>query len=175
MKRLKTLTIVAITGLTGTMVLNASGMGYDESNCGDRAGMMEKHGADIGHGMHRGDGRMGHGMHRGDHRHGIVGIIKHLDLTDTQKQKLKDLRSDFRKNMQEHRKTTRKSQEMAKFISSDGFDKAGFVANSESKIKERVSARADMMEKAFAILTAEQRVELVKELKKRRADKSNMQ
>ena len=113
---------------------------------------------------------------------GMKMIMKQLDLSSEQKTQLKALKEsnkEERKANREVMKEKRKAHQelrkemLAKYMSAEGFDKAGFVtaakakaAERQAQMKEKMEARltqkVDKLEKVSAILAPEQRVKWVK-------------
>ena len=135
MKLVKTLTIVAVTGLVGLTALQACPGG-----CGDRGGDKSCKG------MKQQRGQM-------------KGVFKQLDLTSAQRDEMQALRKEMKSQREAHR-SAKKGNRMAKmgqFVSAEGFDKAAFTTMATQKSQERIKMRADMFEKRMNILTPEQR------------------
>ena len=137
MKTLKVLTIVAITGLVGTVAANACPLG------GEKNAMCQK---------------------RKDNRADMKEIFQKLDLTSEQKVAMKENRKEMRVHMKEKRSQKQSKHGMAnmsEFVSANGFDKEAFIAKAMQKSKTMIEMRADRFEKTMNILTPEQRVKLV--------------
>jgi Spy/CpxP family protein refolding chaperone len=132
MKTLKTLTIVAVTGLVGLTALNACPMGGGEK------------------------------MHEGmKHKKGqMIKMFKQLDLTSTQKDKMQSMRKEMKTTMKEKRAGMQGRGMIGQFVSSNGFDKQGFTQMATQKSQEMIKMRAEMFEKRMNILTPEQRTKL---------------
>jgi len=144
MKTLKILAIVAITGLTGTMTLNASNHDCDNQRY-----------AKLQH------------KSNNQHKASVMKLIKRLDLSDEQKSTLKSTRKAVRLERKAKRQGARRLSHIKEFISVDGFDKKGYVKAAQKRAKINASKRAVMLEKTFAVLTPEQRLELVELLNQR--------
>ena len=155
MKTLKVLTIAAITGLIGVTAANAcpsnkgNGMNCPKQEICEKQnkGMMNKH-----------------MMNKHDKRKEMKEIYQKLDLTAEQKSAMKADRA----SMREYRKAQRGKMHgqhgmagMSKFISSDGFDKQGYIDMATQRSQKRIEMRATMFEKKIKILTEEQRVKLM--------------
>ena len=129
MKTLKTLTIVAITGLVGLTAVNACPMG--------------------GNDMHKG---MKH--QRGE----MKKMFQALDLSSEQKEQMKALRQEMKSQHKERREAMIKGRgKMGSFVSANGFDKQGFIDMATKRSQMMIQRRADMFEKRMNILTSEQR------------------
>ena len=79
-----------------------------------------------------------------------------------------------RKGLREQMKAKRKQMQsergmdgMSQFISAKGFDKQGFMELAAKRSQKRAEMRANMFEQKMNILTAEQRVKLVKLLQEK--------
>jgi Spy/CpxP family protein refolding chaperone len=144
MKTLKILTIVAITGLAGTMTLNASGNDCSEK----RYEKLQKNPSNM-------------------HKRSIMKLVKRLDLTDEQKSTLRDARKAVRVERRAKRLHAKRFRSIKKFITVDGFDKAGYIEHAKTRAGIRATKRAQMLEQTFAVLTPEQRLELVDLLDKK--------
>ena len=129
MKTLKTLTIVAITGLVGLTAVNACPM--------------------RGNDMHKG---MKH--QRGE----MKKMLQSLDLSSEQKEQMKALRQEMKAQHKERREAMIKGRgKMGSFVSANGFDKQGFIEMATKRSQMMIQRRADMFEKRMNILTPEQR------------------
>lgn len=141
----KTLSIVTIAGIVGLTAAHAeTSKGDGEGNCHSKSGMMQHF--------------------KGKHNN-MRAIFKQLDLTDEQKTALKENRKTQREAMKTKREAMKSSQTKGEFISVDGVDRAGMIAQSTERATERANMRADMMEKTLTILTAEQKTKFVALLK----------
>ncbi len=98
----------------------------------------------------------------------VAHIIRTLNLTQEQKEKLKTIRKEMWQARKAQKKNLRGSLALKKFISVDGFDKEGFIIASEFRTKELTTNRAEMMQKTIAVLTPDQRIALVEKLNKPR-------
>ena len=156
MKTLKILTIIAITGTVGVM---AHGIGQKgQSDCGNQY--------NITIGDHSSEAQMQKRWHRKSPNKRINHLLRKLDLSEAQKTKLKEIRNEMQQARKIQQKNLKGSMNLKKFVSVDGFDKEGFVAASEGRAKEMANVRADMMDKFISVLTPEQRIELVEKLNK---------
>ncbi|MBT8343339.1 MAG: Spy/CpxP family protein refolding chaperone [Sulfurovum sp.] len=142
MKTLKVLTIVAITGLAGTVTANACPAGVKKTICEKQEMCTHKNGK------------------RGE----MKEIFQKLDLTAEQKSAMKESRKEMRAEIKEKRSqrhTKRGMENMSGFVSAEGFDKDAFIAKATEKSQTMIEMRADRFEKRMNILTPEQRVKFV--------------
>jgi Spy/CpxP family protein refolding chaperone len=145
MKTLKVLTIVAITGLVGTVAANACPASF-----GDKKAMCEKQNKCQKKKKHN----------RGEMRE----IYQKLNLSPEQQSAMQE----YRKSMREQRQAKRAQMQgergiegMSKFVSVNGFDKEAFIAEATQRSQERIEMHANMFEKKINILTEEQRAKLI--------------
>lgn len=150
MKRLKVLTIVAITGLVGMTALNACPKNCDsQKTC---KGMKEK------------------GAHLKDKRAHMKDVFRQLDLTSEQKTAMRENRKrmhEQRKAQREKRKGERGMSHMAQFVSAKGFDTQAFMDMASKRSQHKIQMHAKMFEEKINILTPAQRVKLVKLLQEK--------
>jgi protein CpxP len=143
MKTLKVLTIIAITGLAGTVAANACpSNGQNKQICKKQKICQKNKG------------------HRGD----MKEIFQKLDLTDAQKSVMRENRQDMREKMKgkrSQRKDKRGMENMSEFVSANGFDKQAFIAKATQRSQAMIEMRANRFEKTMNILTPEQRVKFV--------------
>lgn len=147
MSIVKTLAVVTVVGVVGLTALSASD--YKDRGNGVKSEMMKKHFAKK--------------------RDKMRNILKKLDLTTDQRDKLKQNRKAMRNDMKMNRKSMKGSKDITQFITSEGFNKSAYVEQSVVRAKTRATNRADMFEGTLSILTSEQKakfVELLKEDKK---------
>jgi len=144
MKTLKVLTIVAITGLVGTIAANACPLGGENNAMCQKQEKCQKNKK----------------YNRGE----MKEIYKKLDLTPEQQSAMKA----HRKSMREQRQAKRAQMQgergmagMSKFVSVNGFDKEGFIAMATQRSQSRIEIHANMFENKINILTEEQRVKLI--------------
>lgn len=141
----KTLSIVTIAGVVGLTAVHAQpANGEGESFCHGKKGMMH---------------------HFKEKHERMRAIFKQLNLTDAQKTALKENRKAQREAMKAKRVQMRGSHNMGQFISVNGVDRAGMIAQATQRATERANMRADMMEKTLSILTTEQKTKFVELLK----------
>jgi len=150
MKTLKVLTIVSITGLAGTVAVNACpSNGQNNAQCQTnkedkcQKNMRQKHRANKSE---------------------MKKIFQQLDLTAEQKMAMKSHRKGMREQMKAARAEMhgkRGMSGMSTFVSANGFDKQGFIELASQRSQKRIVMRANMFEQKMNILTAEQRVKLV--------------
>lgn len=139
----KTLSIVTIAGVVGLTTVHAQPLDNGEGY-GNAKGMMQHH--------------------KGKHNK-MRAIFRQLNLTNAQKKALKANRKAQRQAMRAKRAQRRASHNMGKFISVNGVDRAGMIAQATKRATERANMRADMIEKTLSILTAEQKTKFVALLK----------
>jgi len=109
-------------------------------------------------------GMMGKRMMMGQmmsHQSGMMGMFQNLNLSNDQRYKISILKEEMKLDMRKlmgpnHRK------EMFSFMTTNGFDKAGFKKEARQIHNKMLNIKADNMEKMFKILTKEQ----IKQLKK---------
>jgi len=141
----KTLTIVTVAGVVGmTAVYAQPANGEGEGFCHGKKGMMK---------------------HFKEKHENMRAIFKQLNLTEAQKTALKENRKAQREAMKAKRAQMKGKHNMGEFITVNGVDRAGMIAQATQRAKERANMRADMMEKTLTILTAEQKVKFVELLK----------
>ncbi|NKQ40672.1 MAG: hypothetical protein HF962_03785 [Sulfurovum sp.] len=162
MKAIKTLAIIAISGAIASTSVSAQGMKHGKG-CEDQINRQECK-------EHRGtkDRDKMHKKHnRKNSNKMIYRAFKKLDLTDEQKSELKDIRKSMKKSYKQKRKEHKGFMNIKEFITTDGFKKDEFIAAAENKATEMAKVKANMIEKAIAILTPEQRLKLVDNIKKK--------
>lgn len=95
---------------------------------------------------------------RGAHQFGKM--IRSLDLSSAQKEQLKALRADFKRQMvRSHRMSA-----LREAMDERGFNKSVFIEHAQQKCDIRLKRRADRIEKMYAILTPSQRIRLMQML-----------
>jgi len=147
MKTGKLLAIASIVATLGLSSLYAQGntpLASDAPFC-DKAGMHKHHGAK-----------------RGDMAQ--MPMFAKLNLSDAQKESLKALRESSKMDRKNHHLMKKHGEVMAGAISEKGFDKAKFIQNSTKEFNAMINARADHMEKVFAVLTPAQKAQLASDL-----------
>jgi len=144
MKTFKILTILAITGATAITAGN-----IDHKECTNQY--------NIAIGDHASQPQMHKKQKRANRNRGINRLLHKLDLTETQKNQIKEIRKSMRQARKAERKNHRGQLGLKKFVSVDGFDKEGFIEASQERSKAMTGVRAEMMEKFIAVLTPEQR------------------
>lgn len=100
----------------------------------------------------------------------IKKLFSKLDLTNDQKNKLKDIRSSYRDSKKESRDSMKRAFNIGQFISKEGFDREGFVNQSIKRATIRIGIKASILEESLKVLTPKQRDRLV-ELSKEYRDK----
>ncbi len=96
----------------------------------------------------------------------MVKFLKQLDLTDEQKDSLKALRAEQRGQREAFREERRADADL--IFTADGFDREKFIAKATTGFQSRINAKADFMEKVYAILDETQRVELINKMQEMR-------
>ncbi len=156
MKTLKVLTIVAITGLVGTVAANACpSTGTNKAQC--QTNNQKK--------CQKGDYKKNK-----HNRSEMKEIFQQLDLSAEQKTALKSQRKVMREQMKDKRSKRHAKRGMANmsgFVSAEGFDKEAFIAKATEKSQTMIAMRANMFEQKMNILTEEQRVKLVRLLQEK--------
>ena len=144
MKILKTVAILSVVGIIGTMAVYAEDMKEHRTMFQERGGMMH---------------------HFKAKHQKMKKIMKQLDLTSEQEKALKENRKAMRTNMMAKRKAIMASGGMSQFIGVDGVDRVSLVNFATERATKMANARADMMEKTLSILTPEQKTKFVGLLK----------
>ena len=90
------------------------------------------------------------GFHKGMKRGGGMMMFSQLELSAEQQHKLSILRDEMRLEMKKQM-GPKKRGNMQKFITADGFDKAGFLKEMNERHTKMSELKATHMEKAFAI------------------------
>ncbi|GAK86710.1 P pilus assembly/Cpx signaling pathway, periplasmic inhibitor/zinc-resistance associated protein [Vibrio ponticus] len=126
----------------------------------------------------------GKGEHKGGHCQGGMdrGIIKQLDLTDAQKDQLKEMRETNKAQMKENyqanfeaRKAERQAQheKVQQLVLADNFDQAAANELAKQMVEKQTERKVKMLEKQhqmLSVLTPEQKAKFV-ELSKERMEK----
>lgn len=97
------------------------------------------------------------------HKPKMMKVLKQIDLTDEQKETLKEMRmakKEQRQAMREERKT--RAAAMGTYFSNDGFNKAAFIADATEKFQARIHQQADHMETIYNILDETQKKEFTR-------------
>jgi len=120
-------------------------------------------------------GKCGQGMGEGCHKGMFMKrggemkkVFKELDLTDTQKEQLKEMRmakKEQRKAMKGQR--GQRGMKIAEAIDENGFNKAKFIESAKAGFETRIANRADDLEKMFKVLTPEQQQKFVTVMKEK--------
>lgn len=97
------------------------------------------------------------GMQHFKGAHHMGKIIKQLDLTSEQKQSLKSLRGDFKKNKMIQSKVS----VLRDAMDVNGFNKGVFIDTARKKFDANIEKRAQKFEQMYEVLTASQRVKLM--------------
>lgn len=139
MKILKTVAIVSIAGIIGTMVLNAEEI-KDRGACSGKKEMMQGH--------------------KGKHKQ-MRKVLKQLDLTDEQKTTLKADREAMKEERKAMREVRKASGGIGQFISVNGVDREALTAEITKRATTRANMKADKIEKIMTVLTDEQKTKFV--------------
>ena len=137
---LKTIALLSIAGIIGTVALNAD-------NIKEHRGMLQEQREVMHH-------------FKGKHQK-IQKIMKQLDLTSKQKTALKANRQTIREAMKSKRKEMRDAHNMAKFVTVDGVNRKAMIAEVTKKVTVMANMRADMLDNTLKILTPKQRTKFV--------------
>lgn len=84
-------------------------------------------------------------------RDGIMNIVRELNLTDSQRQKLDKLRKENRKNM----------VKLSDAFSGSKFNKSKYEKLLQQRRDSRIKNQANMIEDIFSVLTAKQKAQFV--------------
>jgi Spy/CpxP family protein refolding chaperone len=144
MKILKTVAILSVAGVIGTMAVYADDIKEHRTMFQEKKGMMH---------------------HFKAKHQKMKKIMKQLDLTSEQKTALKENRKAMRTTMMAKRKAIMASGGMSQFIEVNGVDRASMITFATERATKMANARADMMEKTLSILTPEQKIKFVGLLK----------
>jgi len=157
MKTLRILTIIAIAGTTSLVA--GGGNHAEQDNCTNQYTITI------------GDQHTGKKMHKRQHRKNqgqrLNRLLRKLDLSETQKRQLKEIRKEMRQAKVMQREQHKGAATLKKYLSVDGFDREGFAQAATERSKTMAQARAAMMEKYISVLTPEQRIMLIERLEKR--------
>jgi len=160
MKTLKVLTIVAVTGVVGVMTLHAQPMNMEKCKMMKQYCNAEKNAARKSH--------KGMNKHRTMRKDRMLKIFHELDLTQEQRETLRANRKATKMQRKADRQQMRKARNMEKFVTVNGFDRAGFIQSATQNSKRMIEMRADKFETIIGVLTPEQRVKFVALLKERK-------
>jgi len=141
-----------ILGLTTAALLTTSALAYNGQ------GQM-KHGCDNGH-KHS---KMMHSKNHKD-RFMFLKMLKRLDLSSEQKTKVKAIVQECKKNM----------PNPSEAFSDASFDKKVFIKLVNERKNYKVEAKADMIEKVYAVLNASQKKDLKTMLDMKDIKRKNM-
>jgi len=103
--------------------------------------------------------------HHRINKHNFMSLIKHLKLTSTQKNKIKIILKDSRKNR------IKKDNALISSIKNDKFDKNNFIKIREEIMKAKIEKRASIIAKIYTILRAQQKKEIITLLNSKKAKK----
>jgi len=143
MKTLQVLTIVAITGLAGTVAANACPSNGQNKQMCEKQKMCQKN---------------------NNKRTQMKDIFQKLELAPEQKVAMKENRKEMREQMKTKRSQRdgkRGMANMGEFVSANGFEKEAFIDKATQKAQTRIEMRAERFEKTMNILTPEQRIKFV--------------
>ena len=151
MKLVKTLTIVAVTGLVGLTAVQAcpssyKGSGEKSSKSYKKSCKNDKH-----------------------DKSQMRGMFKQLDLTAQQQDQMQALRKEMKiqRKVKRADKRGNRMAKMGQFVTAKGFDKEAFIAMATQKSQERINMRAEMFEKRMSILSPEQRIKFAQLLQEK--------
>jgi len=160
---MKKRTLLAVA-LSGTLAVGAFAYGVDNQQgmdmMGTQKGMMAR-GMARHHCANNGINHMRHSKmgYRGMH------MFSKLNLTSEQRYQFSILRDEMRLEMKKQMHNTRKMRQMGTFFKGDSFDKDAFKKQMEKRHEKMLDLRANYMDKAFKILTKEQKAQLRANLK----------
>lgn len=86
-------------------------------------------------------------MHKGKMGMPILSVVKELNLSDVQKDEIKKIFKEQRKN----------KQTLNDAFTSNSFDKAKFIDMMNTKRENMIKSKADMIEKVYAVLDSKQK------------------
>ncbi|QHM70837.1 ATP-independent periplasmic protein-refolding chaperone Spy [Mixta intestinalis] len=110
--------------------------------------------------------------HRGPMEHGPMGMYKNLNLTDAQKQQMRDIMKDARKDMKRPSLEERRANHA--IIAADSFDRSKAEAQAEkmtANAKENALAMMETQNKLYNVLTPEQKKQYNANFEKRLTEK----
>lgn len=120
----------------------------------------------VGGVIFSGCGMRPHAMMDGDFNpRQMHAVMKKLDLSDEQKEAFKELR-------QEKMTFKRDFSKISEHVSATSFDKEGLTAYMASTSDERIRSKVAFMEKAYKILSPEQRQIVLDEFKEKSKEAS---
>ena len=94
----------------------------------------------------------------------MAKIIKSLDLSDTQKDALKELKAEQRGERRAFRDQMKANMDISSMFTKTGFNKAEFIAKATKVFQTRITAKANFIEKAYAILDENQKETFMQEI-----------
>jgi len=107
-----------------------------------------------------------------EHRRAVMmQIMKKLDLSAEQREKIKNIKKEHFMKMKKIRKVRKGEYHFGQFITRNGFDRSGFIMMSEKRAQVRAVNMAEHFEKMISVLTPEQRDKLKTVLNKERKNK----
>ena len=144
MKILKTIALLSVAGIIGTVAVNAE-------NIQEKRGMFQEQREMMQH-------------FKGKHQK-IMKIMKQLDLTKEQKTALKANRKAMRGKMKAKRQEMRANRNLSAFVTVDGVNRSAMIQKITQTVTTMANMRADMIDKTLTILTPAQRTKFVALLK----------
>lgn len=110
--------------------------------------------------------------HKGPMGHGPMGMFKNLNLTDAQKQHMRDIMKDARKDMKRPSLEERRANHA--IVAADSFDRSKAEAQAEkmtANAKENAVAMMETQNKMYNVLTPEQKKQYNANFEKRLTEK----
>lgn len=110
--------------------------------------------------------------HKGPMEHGPMGMFKNLNLTDAQKQQMRDIMKEGRKEMKRPSLEERRANHA--IIAADSFDRSKAEAQAEkmtANAKENALAMMEMQNKLYNVLTPDQKKQYNANFEKRLTEK----
>lgn len=158
MKTTKVLVALALTGILGTGL-------YAGSNNSNKSCKGYKDGHGKSHKMMKRGSRDGKYSKGSKRKHGPLSILKKLNLSDEQKEKISQIKKDI----------TDKRVTVDVAFTKDSFDKAKFIEIMKQKRDNRIEYQAEMIDRVYKVLTVKQKEQfkVLSELKKDKMTKKN--
>lgn len=103
------------------------------------------------------------------HKPPMAKIMQELDLTDAQKASFKELRAAQKDQREAFRQERCADAEV--IFTAQGFDREKFISKATAGFQDRIHAKADFIEKAYAILNENQRAELANRVQEMRVQR----
>jgi Spy/CpxP family protein refolding chaperone len=92
--------------------------------------------------------------HHRIHKRNFMSLVRHLGITPAQRQEIRKIFRENRKNRVKHQNP------LALSIKNGKFDKATFIQTEENNAQVHIKKRAEMISKIYAILTPAQKTKL---------------